>query len=157
MGEPPSGGGMVSRQRWRVRRVVDTWENFSHHFEKCLHAMQLQLTAYVKITIFLFIGQKPGEISIFRTFIANSPIFAYILQKSGYFELGDDYDVTHCDVIIRIWYLFWYVWNEETTSYTMVPIRCIREVSCHVVTFFSRDTLLFVLRGKIRHPDYQFL
>ena len=40
-----------------------------------------------------FISQKPGEILIFGTFLAKLSIFAYILLKIGYFELGDDSDV----------------------------------------------------------------
>ena len=78
-----------------------------------------------------FISQKPGEIPIFRTFLAKFSIFsifAYISLKIGYFELGDDYDVTVTSYLGR-WYLFWYVWKEETPSYTMVPIRCIWGVS----------------------------
>ena len=74
------------------------------------------------------ISQKPGEIPIFRTFLAKFSILAYISLKIGYFELGHDYDVTVTSCL-RCWYLFWYVWKEETPSYTMVPIRCILGVS----------------------------
>ena len=45
--------------------------------------MQLKLTVHV----------KPGEIQIFRIFIAKISFFGYIWLKIGYFELGDDYDV----------------------------------------------------------------
>ena len=42
------------------------------HFEKFLHTMMLKLTEHVGITIFLLYRQKkPGEILIFRTFIAK--------------------------------------------------------------------------------------
>ena len=52
-----------------------------------------------------FIRLKPGEILIFRTFLVQFSIFAYILLKIGYFELGDDYDVTVTAYLGR-WYLF---------------------------------------------------
>ena len=39
-------------------------------------------------------------------------------------ELGHDYDVIVTSYL-GFWYLFWYVWKEETPSYTMVPITCI--------------------------------
>ena len=75
------------------------------------------------------ISQKPGEISIFRTFFGEMFIFflilAYISQKRGYFEPGHDYDAT-VTPFLRCWYLFWYVWKKETPSYyTIVPITCI--------------------------------
>ena len=41
-----------------------------------------------------FISQMPGEIPMLRTFLAKFSSFAYISLKIGYFELGDDYDVT---------------------------------------------------------------
>ena len=65
-----------------------------------------------------FISQTLGEIQIFRTFWAKLSIFAYISLKIGYFELGDDYDITVTSYLGR-WYLFCYVWKEETP--TMVP------------------------------------
>ena len=40
------------------------------------------------------ISQKPGEIPIFRTFLAKFSILAYISLKISYFELGHDYEVT---------------------------------------------------------------
>ena len=49
-------------------------------------------------------------------------------MKICYFELGDDYDITVTSYL-GCWYLFWYVWKEETPSCTMVPIRCIWGVS----------------------------
>ena len=61
-------------------------------------------------------------------FLAKFLILAYISLKIGYFELGHDYDVTVTSYL-GCWYLFWYVWKEETPSYTMVPIRCILGVS----------------------------
>ena len=66
---------------------------------------------------------KPIEILIFRTFIAKFSIWAYISLKIGYFELGHNYDITVTSYL-EYWYLFWYVWKEETPSYTMVPITC---------------------------------
>ena len=41
----------------------------------------LKLAEHVDITIFLLYKQKPGEILIFRTFIAKLWIFAYFSQK----------------------------------------------------------------------------
>ena len=61
------------------------------------------------------ISPKPSEILMFRTFLAKILIFAYFPLKIGYFELGDDYDVTVTSYFGR-WYLFWYVWKEETPS-----------------------------------------
>ena len=46
----------------------------------------------------------------------------------GYFELGRDYDVTVTSHLGCL-YLFWYVLEEGTPSYTMVPIICIWGVS----------------------------
>ena len=61
-----------------------------------------------------------------KYFLAKFSILAYISSayKIGYFELGHDYDVTVTSYL-GCWYLFWYVWKEETPSYTMVPIICI--------------------------------
>ena len=61
---------------------------------------------------------------ISQTFIAKFLILAHISLKFGYFELGHDYDVTVMSYL-ECWFLFWYVWKEETPSYTMVPITCI--------------------------------
>ena len=68
--------------------------------------MKLKLTKYVTISIFLFINQTPGEIPIFRTFLAK-------LLKIGYFQIGHDYDVTVTSYL-GCWYLFWYVRKEKT-------------------------------------------
>ena len=54
-----------------------------------MHAMQLKLRGYVRITI-SFISQKLRQILIFWTFSAKCSIFAYILQKIGHFELGNE-------------------------------------------------------------------
>ena len=56
---------------------------------------------------------KPGEIPIFRTFVAKFSIFAYISLKIGHIELGDEYDLTVTSYLGQ-WCLFWYVWKEET-------------------------------------------
>ena len=68
-------GGRVSRQSQRVRGVDATFSVFRKqkipHFEKYLHAMMLKLTEQVGITILFCISKKPGEILIFRTFIAK--------------------------------------------------------------------------------------
>ena len=57
--------------------------------------------------------------------VQDFSIFAKIPLNNGY-QLGDDYDVTVTSYL-GCWYLFWYVWKEEThDSYTMVPIRCIQ-------------------------------
>ena len=45
--------------------------------------------------------------------IAKISIFVYISLEIGYFELGDDYDVTVTSYL-GCWYLFWYVWKEKT-------------------------------------------
>ena len=59
---------------------------------------------------------KPGEILIFRTFLAKFSILAYISLKIGYFELGHDYDE-----IIKFFVPngFWY----ERFLFRMVFIR----------------------------------
>ena len=71
---------------------------------------------------------KLGEIPIFRSFLATFSIFAFISLKIGYFELGDDYDLTATSYL-DIDTLFLYVWKEATPSYTMVPTECIWGVS----------------------------
>ena len=49
----------------------------------------LKLTEHVGITIFLLYKQKnPGEIVIFRTFIAKFRIFAYFTQNISIFRSG---------------------------------------------------------------------
>ena len=51
----------------------------------------------------------------------------YISLKIGYFELShghDGYDITVTSHLGH-WYLFQYVWKEETPSYTMVEFTCI--------------------------------
>ena len=50
--------------------------------------MMLKLTEHVGITIFLLYKQKPGEILIFRTFIAKFWIFAYFTQNIAIFRSG---------------------------------------------------------------------
>ena len=67
------GGGKPSKFRW-----LSPEKNLSRHFEKYLHAVE----TYRKCN-----KQNPGEIPTFRTFC-------------GYFELGDDYDVT---VTLYLW------------------------------------------------------
>ena len=70
-----------------------------------LHAMQL----------------KCGEILIFTTFLAKRSFFAYISLKIGYFELGDEYEVTVTSYV-RCWYLFLVYMERGDPSYTTVPI-----------------------------------
>ena len=53
-------------------------------------------------------------------FLAIFWIFAYISLSVGFFELGNDFDVT-VTTFLGCWYLFFYVWKEETLSYTIVP------------------------------------
>ena len=65
----------------------------------------------------------PGEIPIFRTFLAKFSIFAFVSLKIGYFELGDDYVVTVASILGMLVLIL------ETPSYTMVSIRCISRVS----------------------------
>ena len=62
-------------------------------------------------------------------FLAKFSSLAYISLKNGYFELGHDYDVTVTSYL-ECWYLFLYLWKEDTPSYTMVGllITCIRGV-----------------------------
>ena len=36
-------------------------------------------------------------------------------------ELGHDHDVTVTSYLV-CWFSFWYVWNEQTPRYTVVPI-----------------------------------
>ena len=55
-------------------------------------------------------SQTPGEIPIFRTFLAKFSILAYNSLKIGYFELKHDYDVTVTSYLGCL-YLFWYVWE----------------------------------------------
>ena len=54
-------------------------------------------------------------------FLAKFSSLAYISLKNGYFELGHDYDVTVTSYL-ECWYLFLYLWKEDTPSYTMVGL-----------------------------------
>ena len=114
-----------------------------HLRKKYVHAMQLKLTEYVRITISL-LGKKPSEIPMFITFQRNYFYYYYYISlKTGYFELGDNYDVTVTSYL-WCWYLFWYVWKEEAPSYTMVPTRCF----CGVLFSSSQGVVTSPLFGK---------
>ena len=54
--------------------------------------------------------QKPGEIMIFRTFLAKFSILAHISLKMGYIEFSHDYDLTVMSYVGG-WFLFWFVWK----------------------------------------------
>ena len=66
-----------------------------------------------------FISKNPVEIPIFRSFLEkNWPIFLYYTVNQ---QFGQSLQLLrHCDVIHGMFVLFWYVWKEETHSYTMV-------------------------------------
>ena len=85
--------------------------------------MVLKLTVYIRNVISFSYKPNSGEILIFRTCLAKL-ILAFIKLKIGYFELSHDYEVTAASYL-GCWYLFWYVWKEETPNYTIVPITCI--------------------------------
>ena len=82
--------------------------------------MILSLTVYLRNIISSFISKTPSEIPIFGTFLAKILILAYISLKI--IKLGK---IGIYDVIVSLYtgylYFFWYVWKEETHSYTMVP------------------------------------
>ena len=67
------------------------------------------------------ISQKPREILIFKLSWQNSKFLPVFYCKWAILE------VDHvCDYIMMSYigclYLFWYLWKEETHSYTMEPI-----------------------------------
>ena len=70
-----------------------------------------------------FISQKPGEIPIFGTFMAKKSIFMVFAYISEILEIS--VPAMHYDVTVTSYmgclYFFWYVWKEETHTYTMVP------------------------------------
>ena len=69
------------------------------------------------------ISHKSGEVLIFRTFFGKILNFGLYFTEIVCFELRhDDHDVT-VTPYLECRYLFWYVWKEETPSYTMVPIK----------------------------------
>ena len=82
--------------------------------------MVVKLTVHVRNVIF-FLQAQNSEILIFGTFLAKFSILAYVLLKIPCFEVRPCL-WQHCDDVGCL-YLFWYVWKEETHSYTMVPIR----------------------------------
>ena len=54
----------------------------------------------------------------------KSAVYRPISLKIGYFELSHGHDITVTSHLGH-WYLFQYVWKEETPSYTMVEFTCI--------------------------------
>ena len=98
--------GRVSTERWLPPEKIK-----SRYFEQFTDCMVLKLTVYIRNVISF--SYKP------KTFLAKFSILAYIPLKIGYSELGHDYDVTVTSCL-RCWYLFWYVWKEETPSYLPV-------------------------------------
>ena len=85
----------------------------SRHFEKFIDCMVLKLTVYIRSVISF---SKPCEIPICRTFLPQFSNLTYISLKIGYFELSHGYDVTVTSYL-GCWYLFWYLWKEETPSH----------------------------------------
>ena len=121
----PSRWSKVRPQRWWLWGWLPPENILSHYLKKNICMLcSWNLQSMLESPFPFFISQKPGEIPIFRTFLAKFSIFAYISLKIGYFELSDDYDVTVMSYLL-CWYVFWYVWKGEIPSYTMVPIRCI--------------------------------
>ena len=95
MGVPPypGVGKAVKVRGWGgLLQPFQFEENINSPFwKKYLHTMMLKLTEHVGITIFLLYKQKPGEILIFRTFIAKLWIFwifAYFSLKIAIFRSG---------------------------------------------------------------------
>ena len=68
-------------------------------------------------------NQKESELSHLAN-LGKFLILAYISLEIGYFELGHGYDIPVTSHLGH-WYLFQYVWKEETPSYTMVEVTCI--------------------------------
>ena len=67
-----------------------------------------------------FISKKLGEFPVFRIFMAKNSCFGLYFTVNQQF--GPNRQLRrHCDVIHGIFVLFWYVWKEETHTYTMVP------------------------------------
>ena len=83
--------------------------------------MVLNLTVglYLRNVISSFVSKKPGEIPIFRTFLAKDAILAYISLLIGYLGKIDNYDV-----IVRSYmgclYFFGIYEKKKPNSYTMV-------------------------------------
>ena len=90
---------------------------------------------YKKMSFPSLVSQNPMKFRILELFneIFN---FACISLKISYFEFDHYYDITVTSYL-GCWYLFWYVWNDEIPSYTMVPNICYGEF-----IFKSTGTLL---------------
>ena len=72
--------------------------------------MHFKLTYYLRIIILLLYMQI-CNLELFTTLT----IFHFISLKIGYFELGDNYDVTVTSYL-EYWYLFWCKWKEENPA-----------------------------------------
>ena len=108
IGGTPFRWGKVSRHRRRVTGGGCHLRKFEVAILKNICMLcSWNLQSMLESPFPFFISQKPGEIPIFRTFLAKFSIFsifAYISLKIGYFELDDDYDVTVTSYLGR-WYL----------------------------------------------------
>ena len=81
-------GGRVSRQSQRVGGLMQPLKTLIRHFEKYLHTMMLNLQNMLELPSSFWISKQPGEILVFRTFIAKFWIFAYFMQNIAIFGSG---------------------------------------------------------------------
>ena len=68
-----------------------------------------------------YLAKNPGKIPIFRTFKGKFSMFAYISLKIGYFELGEDYDIT-VKSFLSFFSFLCVCMERGDPSYTMISI-----------------------------------
>ena len=87
--------------------------------------MVLELTVYIR-NVISFSNKpkkKPVKFWYLQLFSEILNVGLYFTENRLFFRsamIYDDYDVTVTSYL-GFWYLFLYVWEEETPSYTMVP------------------------------------
>ena len=126
-------GARVSRQSRWVRggggnhlTIEDTRKLKNRHFELVLACMVLKLTVYVKNFISFFYKPKTRWNSdiwkIFSDFFQFCLCFTVFSENRLFLRYGLALWRIVTSYVVR-WYLFWYVWKEETLAYTVVPIK----------------------------------
>ena len=104
--------------------MVATWNKSKLIFwGKNIACLVLKLTVYVRNFSSFFISQKPREIRHYELFWRNLQFWPMCYWKLAILRLGHVYDVIVTQYV-RCLHSLWYVWKEETHSYTMVPLRC---------------------------------
>ena len=117
-----SPGGKVSRQRWRVRRGGCHLRKLKAAILKkkyidCM-VLNLKLTVYIRNAISFSYKPKTQWNSDVSNFFSEIFKFWPIFHWKSVI-LSSAMIMTFLTSYLGCWYLFWYVWKEETLSYTM--------------------------------------